>query len=78
MVFYYDEVRDFMLDNLNDMYDNFADLKTDIEKVIVPKKPFARKPFPEKIIAFLYSNMVKLCSNTKVKCIPISKNSLVM
>ena len=30
---YYDEVRDFMLDNFNDMYDNFADLKTDIEKV---------------------------------------------
>ena len=48
-----DEVRDFMVDNLNDMYDNFADLRTDIEKVNIPKKPFARKPFPEKIIAFL-------------------------
>ena len=70
-----DEIRDFMVDNLNDMYDNFADLKTDIEKVIIAKKPFSYKSqlFSEKIIAFLYSNMVKFCRNTKVKGIPISK-----
>ena len=38
-----DEIRDFMVDNLNDMYDNFADLRIDIEKVIIPKKPFVHK-----------------------------------
>ena len=34
---YNNEIRDFVVDNLNDMYGNFADLRIDIEKVIVPK-----------------------------------------
>ena len=40
---YNDEIRDFMVDNLNDMYDNFSDLRIDIEKVIIHKKPFVHK-----------------------------------
>ena len=40
-----DEVRGFISDKLNDMYDNFADLRIDIEKVTLPKKPlFLQNP----------------------------------
>ena len=55
---YNDEIRDFMVDNS-------ADLRIDIEKVIIPKKLFVHKSelFSEKIIAFciqIWLNFVEI------------------
>ena len=70
-----DEIRDFMLEDLCDTYETFSELRQDINKIVVPKKHFSHKShnFSEKIIAFLYSNMINFCRTTKVKGIPISK-----
>ena len=67
-----------MLEDLCDAYETFSELREDIEKIVVPKKHFSHKShnFSEKIIAFLYSNMIHFCRTTKVKGILISKSSL--
>ena len=58
-----DEIRDFMLEDLCDTYETFSELRQDIKKIVVPKKHFSHKShnFSEKIIAFLYSNMINFC-----------------
>ena len=73
-----DEIRDYMLEDLGDVYETFSGLRKDIEKIVVPKKHFFHKSHnsSEKIIAFLYSNMIHFCRTTKVKGILISKTSL--
>lgn len=72
-----DEIRDFMVEDLGE---TFSDLRKDIEKTVVPKKPFSNrfptfsKLFSDKVITFLYSNLMSFCRTWKVKGIPISKN----
>ena len=38
-----DEVRDFMLEDLNNNYETFGELREDIEHISVLKKPFGSK-----------------------------------
>ena len=70
-----DKTKIFMSDNLSGLYNTFADLRIDIEKIVVPKKPFVHKYqlFSDKIIAFLYSNLMSFARTSKVNGIPISK-----
>lgn len=70
-----DEVRYFMMEDLSDDYETFQDIQADIEKVSIPKKPFSNKQqfFVDKMIAFLYSNLINFCRTKKVKGILISK-----
>ena len=69
-----DEVRDFLLQDLDNCYSTFQDLREEINQISIPKKRFASKktPFSEKLIAFLYSSMVNFCKTDKVKRIPLS------
>ena len=64
-----DEVRDFMLEDLNNNYESFGELREGIEHISVLKKPFGSKKtlFSEKIIALLYSSMIGFCRTDKVK-----------
>ena len=70
-----DEIREFMAENLCDTYETFQELRQNIKKIVVPKKPFSHKNnnFSDKIIAFLYSHFINFCRTSKAKAIPISK-----
>ena len=74
-----DEIRDFMLEDLSGCYETFQELRKDIENIAIPKRSWSRKSsnFSEKIIAFLYSNMISFCRTEKLKGIPLSKKSLI-
>lgn len=37
-----DEIRDFMLEDLNDCYETFPELRRDIERIVVPKKTICK------------------------------------
>ena len=69
-----EEVMDFIREDLCGAYDTFSSLRQAIEKISLPKRPFSRKQelFHEKIVAFLYSNLISFCITDKVKGIPIS------
>ena len=58
-----EEVINFTREDLCGAYDTFNSLREDIEKISLPKKPFLRKQeiFCEKMIAFLYSNLIAFC-----------------
>ena len=70
-----DEIRDFLLEDLGNNYETFSELRSDIEKIVVPKLSRFSKNynFSDKIIAFLYSNLIRFCKTSKVKGIPLSK-----
>ena len=74
-----DEIRDFMLEDLSGCYETFQELRKDIENIAIPKRSWNRKSsnFSEKIIAFLYSNMISFGRTEKLKGIPLSKKSLI-
>ena len=40
-----DKLREFMTEDLCDTYETFQELREDIEKIVVPKKPFSPKNF---------------------------------
>ena len=62
-----DKVRDFLLEDLDNCYSTFQDLREEINHVSIPKKRFASKKtrFSEKLIAFLCSRMVNFLKQTK-------------
>ena len=70
-----DEVRDFMLEDLNNTYETLQDLRNEINHITVPDKRFdpRKKLFSEKLVAFLYSSMIDFCKTSKVKGIPLSQ-----
>ena len=65
----------FIREDLCGLYDTLNKLREDIEKVLVPKKPFSRKQelFHDKMVAFLYSNLIAFGITDKVKGILISQ-----
>ena len=71
----WDEVRDFLPEDLDNCYPTFQDLREEINHISIPKKKFTSKKtlFSEKLIAFLYSSMVNFCKTNKVKGIPLSQ-----
>ena len=73
-----DEVRNFLVEDLNDCYTTLLELKEDVHHVSLPKKRFDAKInfFSEKLLAFLYSAMTRFCETDKAKGIALSKNFL--
>ena len=71
----WDEVRNFMLEDLDNNYSSLQDLREEIDHISVPKKRFASKKllFSEKLLAFLYSSKVNFCKTNKMKGIPLSQ-----
>ena len=70
-----EQVLDFIREDLCEVYETFNFLREDIGKISLPKKPYAKKQetFKEKIVAFLYSNLIPFCMTDKIKGIPISR-----
>ena len=73
-----DEVMNFLLEDLNNCYSTLEELREEIDHISIPKKRFNSKKalFSEKLIAFLYSSMLKFCKTSKVKGIPLSQKFL--
>ena len=70
----YEQVLDFIREDLCEVYETFNCLREDIKKISLPKKPYAKKKvFKEKLVAFLYSNIIPFCMTDKVQGIPISQ-----
>ena len=73
-----DEVRNFLLEDLDECYSTLLELKNEIQHVSLPKKRFTSKNdlFSETFFTFLYSAIVRFCETDKVNGIPLSKNYL--
>ena len=73
-----DEVRNFLLEDSDDCYSTLHEPKEEIHHVSLPNKRVAAKKnlFSEKLLAFLYSAMIRFCETDKVKGIPLSKHFL--
>ena len=73
-----DEVMSFLLEDLSNCYSTLEELRKEIDHTSIPKKKFNSKKtlFSEKLIAFLYSSMLKFCKTSKVKGIPMSQKFL--
>ena len=70
----YEQVLDFIREDLCEVYETFNCLREDIKKISLPKKPYAKKKvFKEKLVAFLYSNIIPFCMTDKVQGIPVSQ-----
>lgn len=70
-----DEFRKFLGEDLDDWYLTLSDLKDDLYDIDIPNKKFKFKEllFSDKLIAFIYSLMIKFCRTEKIKGIPLSK-----
>ena len=73
-----DDVINFMSFDQFFAYDSFADIKDSVNNISLPKRPCFKKiyNFREKAITFLYSNLIRFSSTSKVTAIPISKTFL--
>ena len=70
-----DRVQDFLVEYLDDTYDDPKELRENIENIEVSKKRLFGKRksslFPDKLIVFLYSKMIRFCETDKFNGIPI-------
>ena len=71
-----DKVRNFLAKDLDDCYSTLKELKDNILHASVPEKAFSSRKilFSGKLLAFLYSLMIKFSRTDKAKGIPFSKN----
>ena len=69
-----DEFKNFMMEDLENVYTNLSELKEHIDHIAIPKKLFTKIRFVDKTIAFIYSTLVKFCKTNKIKGVPMSKN----
>ena len=69
------EFKNFMMEDLENVYTTLPELKENIVHIAIPKRSFIKIHFLDKIIAFIYSTLVKFCKTNKIKGIPMSKNS---
>lgn len=65
--------KNFLVEDLHDSYPTLLDLKSDVEHINIPKKKSVLKKvvFSGKMIAFLYSTLVRFTVTDKIKSIPI-------
>ena len=70
-----DEVMNFLLEDLDTCYPTLQDLREEINQILIPERKFNSKKalFSQKLVAFLYSNMVSFCETGKVRGIPLSQ-----
>ena len=71
-----DEVRDFMLEDLNNNYETFGELREDIEHISVLKKPFGSKKkrcFQKRLSPFFILAWSDFVEQIKGKGLPLSK-----
>ena len=77
-----EQVKDFLVDCLDDDdddFDNLKELRDNIDHIEFPKKKIRlekKSLFPDKLTAFLYSSIVSFCKTDKVKGIPLSKKCI--
>ena len=69
-----DELKHFMMKDLENVLTALPELKEDTYHIAIPKRSFTKIHFLDKIIAFLYSILVKFCKTNKTKGIPMPKN----
>ena len=60
--------------DLENVLTALPELKEDTYHIAIPKLSFSKIHFLDKIIAFLYSILVKFCKTNKIKGIPMPKN----
>lgn len=67
-------ILDFLREDLC-AFETFESIRKDIEKIDVPKKPYAKKNeiFNDKMVVFLYSNFIPFCITNKVKSVPLPR-----
>ena len=72
-----DRVQDFLVEYLDDAYDDPKELRENIENIqVLKKRLFGKRKtslFPDKLIFFFYSKMIRFCETDKISGIPISK-----
>ena len=73
-----DEFRKFLGEDLDDWYLTLSDLKDDLYDIDIPNKKFKFKEllFSDKLIAFIYSLVIKFCRTEKIKGILYQKKLL--
>ena len=69
-----DEFKNFMSEDLKNVSTTLTELKEDIDHIAISKRSFTDIHFLDKMIAFIYSTLVKFCKTNKIKIIPMSKN----
>ena len=69
-----DEFKNFVMEDLENVYTTLPELKEDIDHIANPKRSFTKIHFLDKITAFIYSTLVKFCKTNKIKGIKMSKN----
>ena len=70
-----DEFRNFLVEDLDDCYPTLSEIKDDIHHIDIPKKIFTSKKilFSDRLIAFIYSSLIKFSRTDKIKGVPLSK-----
>ena len=68
------EFKNFMSEDLKNVSTTLTELKEDIDHIAISKRSFTDIHFLDKMIAFIYSTLVKFCKTNKIKGIPMSKN----
>ena len=73
-----DEFRKFLGEDLDDWYLALSDLKDDLYDIDIRNKKFKLKEilFSDKLIAFIYSLVIKFCRREKIKGILYQKKLL--
>lgn len=71
-----ENVLEFMREDLQ-MYETFQSIRENIEKINIPKRPYSKKNlfFRDKMLLFLYSNLIRFHKTDKIKGIPLSKKN---
>ena len=69
-----DEFKNFMMEDLENVYTTLSEVKEDIDHIAISKRSIRKIHFLDKMIAFIYSTLVKFCKTNKIKGIPMSKN----
>ena len=71
-----ENVLEFMREDLQ-MYETFQSIRENIEKINIPKRPYSKKTlfFRDKMLLFLYSNLIRFHKTDKIKGIPLSNKN---
>ena len=72
-----DDFKNFMIEDLENVYTNLSELKEDIDHIGILKRLFTKIHFLDNIITFIYSTLIKSCKTNKIKGIPMSKSFLM-
>ena len=69
-----EEFKQFMVKDLDNLYNHVEEVKEYVDSIPVKKKSFCKIDYPDKILTFIYSELIKLESTGEIKGVPMSKN----